>query len=72
MSLFTEAKALRILGQGRLDARCENGELVATVRGDHGVYVVRLGPRGPECSCPSLRRRCSHGRAFELIAGAER
>jgi uncharacterized Zn finger protein len=50
--------------------RCENGELVATVRGDHADYDVVLDERGrPVCPCPSWRRDCSHSIAVALITG---
>lgn len=55
-----EAKARRLLVEGRVRA-CSAG--LALVRGDHGDYAVKLTERGPDCSCPSWKRRCSHALA---------
>lgn len=70
MSLYTELKAVRLFREGRIVVRCEYGEIVATVRGNHGTYVVTLDERGrARCNCPSWRRLCSHALALELLVG---
>jgi hypothetical protein len=52
VSPWTMLKARRLLVGGRVTALCVEGELRFRVVGDHGVYQVILGRRGPECSCP--------------------
>lgn len=70
MSGFVRAKAGRLLCDGRVTICCLDGELVASVRGDTGVYTVALDRRGRAfCDCPSWRRVCSHALAVSLVLG---
>jgi uncharacterized Zn finger protein len=69
---FSRDKAVRLLTEGRVTIRCREGRLEALVRGDHDIYTVELGSRGPMCSCPSWRRHCSHAQAVALITEGER
>jgi hypothetical protein len=62
-----EEKACRLLANGAVTLSCFEGELRATVRGDGGSYLVTLTRRGPSCSCPAWRRRCSHVLAVERV-----
>lgn len=64
-----EAKAGRLLVEGRVRLIGTPDGLEATVEGDHSEYVVRLTRRGPSCDCPAYVRRCSHVRAVELVTG---
>ena len=64
-----EAKARRLLPEGRLIVERVDGDLVvASCRGDSGeVYTVGHDPgRGWHCSCPA-RGTCSHLRALMLV-----
>ena len=73
MSVFTERKAVRLFREGRILVRCENGELVAIVRGDTGVHTVVLDRQGRACcDCQSWRRLCSHALALELLTEGKR
>lgn len=73
MSMFTERKAVRLFREGRIFVRCEDGELVATVRGDSGAHTVVLDRHGRAyCDCPAWRRQCSHALALERITGGSR
>jgi hypothetical protein len=69
VSRFIQAKARRILCNGRLTVGYLDGRLVADVVGDHDRYRVEIGDRGPRCPCPSRKRPCSHELAAALISG---
>lgn len=71
-SLSIEEKADRLLVSNAVKVSCVDGGLHVVVQGDHGSYTVRLTRRGPSCSCPSWRRRCSHVVAVERIVGGGR
>jgi hypothetical protein len=68
MSESLVAKAGRLLVEGRVHVReVHDGELRATVRGDHGTYDVRYDNGRLRCTCPSWRTRCSHAQAVALV-----
>lgn len=55
-----EAKARRILADGRVSYRGTTGDIRRfVVAGDSGEWKVRWGPKGMACTCPA-RIRCSH------------
>lgn len=71
-----ERKAMRLLLERRLAVlrRDDRGELegliVATCRGDSGVYHLGYDPRGRgkwRCTCPELRGECSHLTALRMV-----
>ena len=67
-----EEKAGRLLVEGRVRLNeIHDGQIRATIRGDHGLYSIRYDSpsRRLRCSCPSWRSRCSHVRAVALVAG---
>jgi len=75
--MVTEAmfqKAKRLLSSGCVTVLEVTPErVVARVAGDNGEYEVTK-TRGDRfrCSCPSLRWRCSHVVAVELVVGVAR
>lgn len=66
-----ETKAVRLISSGRVTVRLDRPyEVEASVRGDHGEYVVRYDPaRGFSCTCP-CSRRCSHITAVMVSSDA--
>lgn len=62
-------KARRLLVDGHVHIiRAGDGELVARVKGDHSVYTVSKEKADRvRCTCPSLKWRCSHIIAVELV-----
>jgi len=63
-----EAKALRLLTQGRVFIRSVTSiAVVADVRGDEGaLYLVVGEAQGWSCSCPAVGR-CSHALAVARV-----
>lgn len=64
-------KAHRLLTSGAVTVTVADGQHVtAMVRGDHGEYFVSWsdGDLRWMCSCPSMRARCSHVIAVELVS----
>lgn len=67
MTPTIEAKVARLLADGRVFIRWSTPEVVAAVvRGDQGVYDVRLQGGRWSCPCPA-RVTCSHMRAVMLV-----
>lgn len=56
----SEAKADRLISEGRVEILTdEPDDVAAVVRGDNSLYVIRGGRGGFSCSCPTVAR-CSH------------
>jgi len=75
--MVTEAmfqKGKRLLSSGCVTVlEVADGRIVARVAGDHGEYDVTKTPGDRfRCSCPSLKWRCSHVVALELVTGRAR
>jgi hypothetical protein len=64
----SRAKAIRILGEGRVTIRRLSDDVIeADVLGDSArLYVVTWTPAGWACPCDALTR-CSHIRAVQLV-----
>ena len=63
MTPTIEAKANRLLADGRVFIRWSTPEIVsAVVRGNGGIYDVRLDRGRWSCPCPA-RTTCSHLKA---------
>lgn len=56
--MSVQAKAQRLLCEGRVSPDSAPAH-VYRVEGDHGTYIVVVGPHVALCSCPSASR-CSH------------
>lgn len=62
-----EAKVNRLLADGKVFVRWSTPEMVAAVvRGDSGIWDVRLDNGRWSCPCPA-RVTCSHMRAVMLV-----
>lgn len=62
-------KAVRLLADGCvLVERAVDGEVLALVAGDTGVYEVEVAGGVAWCSCRATRR-CAHLVALELVTG---
>jgi len=62
-----ETKVARLLADGRVFIRWSTPEIVsAVVRGDAGIYDVRLDRGRWSCPCPA-RVTCSHLKAVWLV-----
>ena len=71
MPTTIEAKAGRLLADGRVFIRWSTPELVAAVvRGDTGIYDVRLERGRWSCPCPA-RQTCSHLEAVMRVTVPE-
>jgi uncharacterized Zn finger protein len=71
MTEAIEAKANRLLAEGRVFVRWSTPEIVsAVVRGDTGVHDVDLHSGRWSCSCPA-RTTCSHLTAVMLVTVPE-
>jgi uncharacterized Zn finger protein len=67
MTTTIEAKVARLLADGRVFIRWSTPEHVsAVVRGDAGIYDVRLDRGRWTCPCQA-RATCSHMRAVWLV-----
>jgi hypothetical protein len=66
-----QAKAVRLVGSGRVTLRSLGPDLIAArVRGDSAqVYNVGWDPDGWRCDCEAVTR-CSHIRAVQLVSVA--
>ena len=64
-----EAKARRLLADGRCQVRWATDEIVvAAVLGATALYEVRWSRlAGWSCSCPEFRGRCSHIEAVRVV-----
>ena len=62
-------KAARLLATGAVYVqRADGAKVAATVRGDHGRYVVVFDGERWACSCAAWKTSCSHVAAVELVA----
>lgn len=68
MTDYTEAKAKRLLDEGRVVVFCGENGIAARVQGDHGLYLLFWEPEAGRwrCSCPSWRR-CAHVEAVSRV-----
>jgi hypothetical protein len=71
VSLNVQAKAERLLCDGRVIVSCEVDGITATVSGDHATYRLLLTESGWRCPCPA-RGLCAHLIAKERTTGWRR
>jgi hypothetical protein len=65
---YTDAKAKRLLIEGRVVVFCGENGIAARVQGDHDEYIVVRERDRWRCVCPS-RGRCAHIEAVERVTG---
>jgi len=68
--MTAETKARELLVEGRVHVRwCTEGVVVASVRGDGGIYDVHWDSFSARwsCTCREQRGRCSHVLATQAV-----